>query len=199
MQYEVDYQPLIPYNHMAPKDETRTRTKFDEFVELCLKQGIEMANMMEGYPSAFSLDNATGKQLDILGALAGVSRKLPKTIDGATGELEDEDFRFLIQGQILASMWDGTNEGLTRLLSESMVDYNIRFRDNQDMTMDFYIEGDMSTVKRNLLINNVIRYNPAGCEVTYNISDSLVTTVIHAATLVSSLEQRHSAETRGES
>lgn len=195
MQYEVDYQPLIPYNHIAPKDPLKARTNFDRFVELCLKQIIEMVNMMENYPYDFSLDTAVGKQLDILGALAGVSRKLPKTINGVSGELEDDDYRFLIQGQIIANMWDGTNEGLTRLLAESMTDYNIRFRDNQDMTMDFYIEGDMSTAKRNLLINNVIRYNPAGVGVTYNISDSLVTTVLHAATVVSSLEQRHGAET----
>ena len=68
MNYE-EYEVLIPPAHRYPRVEGAERSKFAEFVLLCLKHGIDIADMLDTYVKEFDLDRAVGSQLDFIGAL----------------------------------------------------------------------------------------------------------------------------------
>lgn len=166
MQYS-DYQDMIPSTHRTSSDPERTRTKFDEFLELCLKQGIEIANLLLSYRSEYDLRYATGNRLDVLGAIVGVSRNLEYVISGTRGVLADVDYRQLINARAAFSNWDGTNGGLVELIATAYTgDYNLTFRDGQDMSMEYSIDGDISQEMQELIVNNLIVSHPAGVETT---------------------------------
>lgn len=147
---------------------------------------------------AFSLDQATGVQLDTLGAWIGLSRYVKTPIKGvyfaldteAVGldegswkraydadsgftELDDETYRTILRTKIIANHWDGTNEALAQIYQRVVPDGNVLifFRDNQDMSMDIYLTGGViPEVVKAVIRQGYLNVKPATVNVTNYIN-----------------------------
>ena len=179
------YQDLIPSSHLIRRDGGDGRTNFDRYVEMALRQGIDFANLMESYVTAFNLDTATGAQLDILGALVGISRNLSVAVEGLNAVLDDDAYRLLIRGKIVANSWDGTNAGLVSMLQDVFQDYEVSFTDNMDMSISFAVDGEISDNERLLILNGLVLMVPAGMGASVAVGNSAVIINLKTATAVS--------------
>lgn len=101
--------------------------------------------MMKDMPAAFDVTNAVGSQLDILGEIVGTDRRhLPLDIAGAAELLDDDSFRRAIQAKIIQNQWDGTGGRFDEIWKGAfgnMID--VSWQDNQDMSIDLYLIGDI--------------------------------------------------------
>lgn len=189
-----DYEERIPAAHRYPRREGEERSRFAEFLLMCLRQGIENGNLLESFPEAFDLDLAVGKQLDCIGAIVGADRVLPFAVVGFDGVLGDDDYRLLIRAKIAANMWDGTNESLARILRDVFSKYGFSFEDSQNMTFAYQIRGDFSDIQIQMIRGDLIAPRPAGIGVEYRIISTAVNTQIYTDTRLGSDFQKASME-----
>lgn len=152
-----------------------------------------------GLIAAFDLEKAQGRQLDILGEWIGQIRTINAPIedyfftldseslgfdygnwknrydaDFGYVDLDDENYRTLLRAKIGANNWDGTVETLPAILQSIWPkgDIQIRFRDNQDMTMTVYIQGKaISTITKEIIRQGYLAIKPGGITVTYDITE----------------------------
>lgn len=141
--------------------------KYVEWVEVLLKMWREIGEVFESIPLHFSIDNAKGKQLDLIGGMFGVGRLLPYTAD--QGPLNDEDFREYIRAQILRSGWDGHNGSLYALWQSIYPEFTLQFADHMDMNVTVEIRGNMSPALTEMIQTGMILPVPMGVGVTYTI------------------------------
>lgn len=83
----------------------------------------------------FDLDSATGKQLDVLGNIVGISRVLDFEPYYADSKLNDDQYRKLIRAKISTNQWDGTMQGLISLWQGIFGEYTLKIFDGQDMSI----------------------------------------------------------------
>ena len=193
MNYE-EYEVLIPPAHRYPRAEGAERSKFAEFVLLCLKHGIDIADMLDTYVKEFDLDRAVGSQLDFIGAVVGANRKLPFPVQGSDGVLGDDDFRLLIRSRIAANTWDGTNESLCEIMRNVFSAYGVSFEDagvgysgsNENMHMNYKIRGNFTDLQKQMLTDDLILPRPAGVSVRVDIIGTTVSTSITTDTRLAS-------------
>lgn len=138
--------------------------------------------------SKFDLDTATGDQLDIIGQWIGITRDVAVPItgvffswdgtdvslgwdagvwQGATEitQLTDEFYRTLLKAKIAANHWDGTTEGAYAVFAIIFPDNLILIQDNQDMTYNLVIFGDLSALNEVLITQGYIPLKPEGVRV----------------------------------
>jgi hypothetical protein len=160
-------------------------------------------------PQQFDLDVAIGTQLDQTGLWIGRSRFISTPIedvyfswdvdglgweqglwqgafDPDTGvtRLDDETYRLVLYAKAAANVWDGSLdkivEILTPLFSLDEATVVISIADNQDMTMEVNIVGNLQNkVFRSLLLGNYIPIKPIAVGITYNLP--LITQFINDA------------------
>ena len=187
-----EYEELIPPAHRYPRREGAERSRFADFVKVCLKQGIDFADLLDGSLTDFDLDKATGKQLDYIGAIVGADRKLPFVVEGSDGLLEDEDYRLLIRARIATNTWDGTNESLANILRTVFGNYGFSFVDmgvnaNQDpMHMVYRVRGNFSDIQTHMFEGDLIVPRPAGVKVRVDFIGVLSETRIATNTVLGS-------------
>ena len=114
----------------------RLKTRFSALAEAILSQVNDLFSLLASLPSAWSLDEAIGVQLDAVGALAGIPRP-PDT--------SDMDYRLLLRARIAAHQWDGTNETLPGILAQAFPDRSAVLVDHQDGTVSAFLSGTAST------------------------------------------------------
>lgn len=156
-----DYLSLITPRH-------RTAAKFTAHISLITGPLAGIVNTAQQLSRQFSVDEATGVQLDAVGEWLGLSRYVRTPITGVyfaldtegTGldegswkrqydadsgftELDDDTYRTLLRVRIRANHWDGTNEMLAEIWRGVIPDGSVLifFADNQDMSMDVYVTG----------------------------------------------------------
>lgn len=156
-----DYTEYITPQH-------RQAEKFTRHIELMTRPLRDIVTLASQLNALFSVDTATGKQLDAVGEWIGVSRfvKTPikgvyfsldtekvgfdqgswkRRFDADSGftELDDETYRFILRAKIRANHWDGTSERLSEIYQGVIPDETVKifFIDNQDMSMDVYLTG----------------------------------------------------------
>jgi len=96
------YLELIPSQHCD-------KPKFMAWLTVSMTATNDVTQALRQFTSAFDLDKAVGKQLDILGEYVGVGRVLDfQPADGSSPVLNDEIFRTLIRTRIVKNHWDGT-------------------------------------------------------------------------------------------
>lgn len=152
-----------------------TRPRFMAWLKVLLDMLCEYGTTVEGMNALFYIDNASGKQLDIVGEMVGASRALPFTSEYATdGMLSDADYRAFIRAKILQNMWDGTNETLPGLWSAVYPSLQMSYVDNQDMTMTITVEGDISNSISELIQAGMIIPCPSGVLQIYSIQTTTI-------------------------
>ena len=117
---------------------------------------------------AFDLDTAVGRQLDILGSRLGVTRNVYLR-NGDPIALNDTDFRTFIKLQaarmtLTSALWD-----IQSLLIDFFQD-QIRVFDNLNMTMDYFVFGESSTLISVLIKQDMLpRPTGVGIKAVYDL------------------------------
>jgi len=183
-----EYLALITTEHQA-------RPRFMATVQASVAPFAALQTLMRSYVPAFDVDSAVGRQLDIVALWVGVTRRVAIPIDGfyftwddevVTGwdsgvwkgvgdpdagfvDLPDDLFRQVIKAKIEANHWDGSIEGIYRILDAAYnVGDNITIEDNQDMTMTVTIvDGSIAPVEKAILTGGIVPIKPAGVEAIY--------------------------------
>ena len=117
---------------------------------------------------AFDLETAVGKQLDILGQRLGVTRNVYLR-NGDPVTLNDSEFRTFIKLQaarmtLKASLYD------IQTLLINFFQSSIRVIDNENMTLDYFVFGESSTLLSVLIKQDMLpRPTGVGINVVYDL------------------------------
>jgi hypothetical protein len=177
----LDYLDLIPC-------ENRNKPRFRAWLSSCLGIIKDITDCAASMQKAFSVDDAIGKQLDIVGAYAGASRKLPFQPVESSRYLSDPDYRKLIRATIAQNQWDGTNETLPHLLSSSFPEMGIIISDNQDMSINAVVRGTFTTLQLEMLNADLLLPRPAGVSMMYEVPTEIQETQVpvHGGLMITS-------------
>lgn len=149
------------------------KPKFFAHVDLSTRPLIDISQTMTGMISAFDIDTAVGKQLDILGEWIGRKRRVSTPISGVYFswdteklgwdqgvwqgpfdpddgflDLSDEVYRLVLKVKIAINHWNGQNDTLPDILDSALAGSGLRIAivDNQDMSISIWILPDYSIV-----------------------------------------------------
>lgn len=189
-----NYLKLITSQH-------RTANKFCNHINLITKSLAETASFARQLNNYFSLDDAVGVQLDIIGEWVGISRYIQTPIagvyfaldsvgvgldeglwqraydsDSGFTELDDETYRTIIRVKIKANHWDGTTESLMDIYDSLLPDKDTKlfFIDNLDMSMDVFITGSyVDNVTKAIVKQGYLGVKPEGVQVNHYYINSV--------------------------
>ena len=166
------------------------KPKFFAHVDLSTRPLIDISETMTGMISAFDIDTAVGKQLDILGEWIGRKRRVNTPISGVYFswdteklgwdqgvwqgpfdpddgflDLSDEVYRLVLKVKIAINHWNGQNDTLPPILDSALVGSGIRMAiiDNQDMSISIWILGDPAAVMSEtdrLILDSAVNRGP---------------------------------------
>lgn len=123
--------------------------------------------------AAFDVDTAIGAQLDIIGELVGRKRMVNfEPLDGSSFVLDDTNYRVLIKAKIVQNQWKGTIAELTSTWKILFPDGDIIITDNQDMSMNVVISGNLTFLTRDLIRNGYIVPKPQGVKINYYFGET---------------------------
>lgn len=156
----VEYEELLP-------DHNRSRNRFREFFNACLRQGCDIGSFLERFTYWFDLDHAEGAQLDMLGEAVGAYRTLDFQPASGPSTLDDRVYRFYIRAKIIKSVWDGSADMLTRILNTFFSDMGASVIDHQDMSVTFILRGDFDDIQKEMINAGLIMPLAAGVSAEY--------------------------------
>ena len=116
-----DYLTLFPAH-------TRDLPRFSALARAILAQVVDLISVIPSMASGFSVSEAVGPQLDVLGASFGCFRT-----DAA--DPSDETFRAYLKAKLALWRWDGTNATVPPILREAFPGQSVSLTDNGDMTV----------------------------------------------------------------
>jgi len=131
------------------------------------------------FPQAFSITDAVGPQLDVLGSIIGQPRQVgfqptpvgspPETVSPV---LDDPTYRLLLQATILQNHWDGTIPGVLAIWKALFPGGTMIFTDNQDMTVSIYVAGAFtSQLVIDLVIHGLMLPRPEGVNFIFTFAE----------------------------
>lgn len=149
------YLDLIVPEHRKPK--------LLQWLNCILEKMEDIRFCTQNIDIYFDLDTAKGKQLDILGELVGRQRELNFQPDEQESSiLNDIVYRTVIRAKIGINHWDGTIPSIYALWQNLFPDYKLYIKDNQDMSMDAVVVGDLTELEKKLIHNGYIVPRPEG-------------------------------------
>jgi Protein of unknown function (DUF2612). len=132
---------------------------------------LESVDIDVDIDAAFDIDNALGKQLDILGIILGLNRTLAfQPTDDSSPVLNDDNYRDLLKAKIILNQWDGCMETLADALTAWSPSVYFTVKDNQDMSISVIAVGT-NQLQKDLISNGYIIPKPAGVQIKYTMSD----------------------------
>lgn len=177
------------------------KPKFIALLSMLLQPVADIIALLESLPSAFDLDTAVGKQLDVVGEWVGRSRTITVPLPGVyfslgvaglgldegtlRGQfdptsgllnLSDAAYRTLLRATIAANHWDGTIPGAYAVWDElfSALGYGILIVDNGDMSMVYALTGPVpDAVTLALFTGGYFNLKPAGVRVSQYLTPSV--------------------------
>ena len=164
----------------------KTKPNFMAWLNVLLTPFNDCQTLLNEMYSYFDIDNAVGIQLDYLGILIGQTRKVTitqttvdeviadidtiedwDTLDTPTGNLNDDNYRFLLKAKIIMNNWDGTIPSLVTAWKNLFANSTINIYDNQNMSMTITLGGDFTNLERALIVSDYIIPRPAGVQINY--------------------------------
>lgn len=151
----------------------QSRPKFMTLLTKTLEKVDSAHGIAKDLPYYFYVQNAVGVQLDVVGALVGVDRRFPPvSIPGQPDYLTDDLYRVAILARIIQNQWDGTGGAFRDIWDATMANLmDARYYDNQDMTMDVFINGGVAPIMVELILRGYIFPKPMGVGMNVNIID----------------------------
>lgn len=155
------YLDLITSQH-------RTKPNFMTWLEAGLKPVDALETTAGLTDVAFDLDTAAGYQLDILGLILGLSRKLNFQPTSGSDVLDDGYYRLCLKAKIVKNQWNGTRASLEQTVKQIFPLGALEVIDNQDMSVDIYLlnPGETDPYLIELLKHEYLIPRPEG--VLYN-------------------------------
>lgn len=112
---------------------------------------------------AFEIDEAVGRQLDIIGDIVGVGRQLGYEMSDGTSIMDDEIYRICLKAKIVKNHWKGQIQELVDTWQVLFPDTTaFEIRDHQDMTFSVVVEGDFSPLAWEVISHRYILPKPEG-------------------------------------
>lgn len=162
----------IPYLKLVTSEHS-VQPKYMEYVKTFLDMISPDVDIYNDFDVLFAIDNATGDQLDKLGELVGIGRKLPIVDARIPATLDDNSFRLVIKAKVFKNRWDGTRKGLEDIFEAMFPSIPYEIVDNQDMSYTVtLINPEADDVFIGLIMNGYILPKPSGVRVEYNIMDT---------------------------
>ena len=162
----VSYLKLVTSEHSV-------QPKYMEYVKTTLDMISPDVDMYNDFDVLFALDSAAGDQLDKLGELVGIGRKLPIVDARIPATLDDDSFRLVIKAKLYKNRWDGTRKGLEEIFEAMFPSIPYEIVDNQDMSYTvMLISPEADDIFIGLIMNGYILPKPSGVRVEYRILDS---------------------------
>ena len=166
----MDYTKLVIPQH-------RIQPKFMEWLNVALDPLQSAQKLLTGLGDQFDLDRAVGAQLDRVGTVLGVSRKLPFQPTGNVSPvMEDANYRLILRAAVAKQHFDGTIPNLYGLLQTVLGNSGLYFVpiDNQDMTITVIVFGSVSSLVKDELEHGMIIPRPEGISMTVNVTANRV-------------------------
>ena len=113
----------------------RGMPKFMALAEAALRQIADLQHVVSEIPNAFSLNEACGVQLDVIGGNFGIPRK------DVPGGVTDSVYRDYLRSKLALWRWDGTNEGVPAALAAAYPDGNVVISDNVNGSVNVRVTG----------------------------------------------------------
>ena len=140
--------------------------------------------MTKNMDNDFDLDNAIGKQLDILGQIIGRKRTLTfQPLNGHNPVLDDETYKLVLKAKVAMNMWDGKIESAYEIWNNIFDDIGLQLQDNQDMSLTAYITGYVNQIRQDLIQHGYIVPKPEGVRINY-IGRTPIDFKVHSAMVV---------------
>ena len=140
--------------------------------------------MTKNMDNDFDLDNAIGKQLDILGQIIGRKRTLTfQPLNGHNPVLDDETYKLALKAKVAMNMWDGKIESAYEIWNNIFDDIGLQLQDNQDMSLTAYVTGYVNQIRQDLIQHGYIVPKPEGVRINY-IGRTPIDFKVHSAMVV---------------
>jgi len=157
---------------------------FFQHIDLSTRPLIDVNASLDNLVTAFDIDNAVGKQLDILGEWIGRTRIVSQPISGVyfswdtdglgldqgvwqgpydpdSGftSLSDDTYRIILKAKIAINNWNGQNGTLPDILDNALVGSGVSMQvvDNQDMTISILILPEIEFANVSLELISAIK------------------------------------------
>lgn len=156
------------------KDIAQSLSFYFSFFRIISKDALSYVNsaltVKAGDYDFAEFDACVGDQLDVLGVVLGVKRKVAfNPTDGASPILDDDTYRILLKNQILKNHWDGRAESLQETWKDLFPGGKIIVQDNQNMTVDVIVTGAFTQIIVDLIENDYIVPRPQGVLMNYYV------------------------------
>lgn len=162
----------------------RNKPKFIAWLSSSLNIIDHAYIMTKNMDNDFDLDNAIGKQLDILGQIIGRKRTLTfQPLNGHNPVLDDETYKLVLKAKVAMNMWDGKIESAYEIWNNIFDDIGLQLQDNQDMSLTAYITGYVNQIRQDLIQHGYIVPKPEGVRINY-IGRTPIDFKVHSAMVV---------------
>lgn len=179
----------------------RDKPKFISWLSSNLKIIDGTYLLLKSIDANFDLDNAIGKQLDILGEVIGRKRTLTfQPLNGFSPVLPDEYYRLILKAKVAMNNWDGTIPQMYEIWNGVFGndgDLDLQLQDNQDMSFNAYIDGYVDQIQQDLIQHGYIVPKPEGVRINYigrskmpfNVYHAMVVSVCKTETFIMDFDQ----------
>lgn len=147
------------------------RPKYIAAVTALLEKLDVAHGIAKAIPGYYDVATAVGEQLDTIGEIVGVIRKtIPLYVPNVTEVPDDDLYRTIILSKIIQNNWDGTNEGFYEIWEVTAATlFPVIYHDNQDMSIDVTILGEVDDHIADLIAYGYIIPKPMGVETNTSI------------------------------
>lgn len=146
--------------------EYRYAQKYNAMLKKLISYGLDMDTAAENLILSFDVDTAVGAQLDILGRIVGVSRTVSFQPSVGSPVLSDDVYRLVIKAKIVKNVWKGTIDELYSLWIVLFPSTKVlQVQDLQDMSFNLVLQGDYTTLERELVLHGYIIPKPEGVRI----------------------------------
>ena len=158
----------VGYYQNLLTSEYRGAVNFNAWLLGVLSIADDISNCLQSITTAFDISYAVGVQLDILGQLIGVSRRVGfQPSGGVSPILTDSVYRILLQATIANNQWNGTIGILYPLWQTLFPGGRITVIDSQNMTATIVMTGSFSSIIQDLITNGLIVPRPQAVQYNY--------------------------------
>ena len=146
------------------------KSKYMGWIRVLITPFIDSIKLNDDIKHVFNLNSATGAQLDLIGKILVLDRRVNfEPTDGSSSVLNDDYYRVILKAKVVKNQWKGT-------ISDFYNFWNVLFAnsplqiyliDNQDMDPIAVVwSSAVDDMTSDLLLNNYIIPKPAGLGLT---------------------------------
>jgi hypothetical protein len=155
------YSALITSQHQKPN--------FTAWLSAVLGKADAGEAVLNAFTEEFDIDTAVGAQLDMIGDIVGLSRKLAFQPANGDPVLSDTDYRLCLLAKIAKNQWDGTIQHIYKLWGDLGIELGLNLIDNQNMTMTVKLTGALTSSQKDLVAAGLVVPKPQTVGVAYEM------------------------------